>query len=75
MIRLSKKTLKTFKLPPRTVKSRNYAKYNHQTMKKDLLVHDWELLYQMSNANSAWLYLKDVLLHLFNNMHQLWKKG
>ena len=58
--------VKKDKLPPRTVKSRNYAKYNHQTMKKDLHVHDWELLYRMSNANSAWLYLKDVLLCLFN---------
>lgn len=66
--------VKKDKQPPRTVKSRNYAKYNHHSMKADLQSHEWDPLYEMSSANSAWLYLKDNLLQTFNKHAPFMKK-
>ncbi|XP_057299399.1 uncharacterized protein LOC130630019 [Hydractinia symbiolongicarpus] len=49
------------KIPHRTIKCRNYAKYNHEDFQEDLRSRDWSRLYMMTNVNAAWLYFKQIL--------------
>lgn len=43
--------IKRDKLPPKNVKSRNYAKYNSDNMNVELRHHDWSPMYEMKNVN------------------------
>ena len=54
------------KIPPRTVRSRMYRNYNHQNMSAELRNHDWNPIYAINEVNTAWKYLKDVLLKTFD---------
>ena len=57
--------LRKEKIPPRTIRSRNYSNYDHATLKSDVRNYDWQPLYDMNNVNLMWLYMKNALLDIF----------
>ena len=49
------------KTPFRTITCRDYSKYNHTELARDVENHDWNPVYTAKNVNTAWDYLKQVL--------------
>ena len=50
----------------KTIYCRNFTRYNPDLLCADLRKEKWEHFYRIQDANSAWKYLYDVLLRLFN---------
>ena len=50
----------------RTIRCRNYSKYNPESLKFDLKNFDMSPLYKTDNVNFAWKFLQNVLIDLFN---------
>lgn len=58
--------LRRDKLPPKIIKTRNYAKYSSEQMVDEISKHNWGELYGMNDVNIAWSYFKTTLTALFN---------
>ena len=50
-----------FKQNPKTITCRNYAKYNTDTINKELINNDWENVYASVDANIAWQHMNNIL--------------
>ena len=50
-----------FKRNPKTITCRNYAKYNPETINKELVNNDWENVYNSVDANIAWQHMNSLL--------------
>ena len=50
----------------RSIKCRNYTSYNCKELRHDLSTIDMSPLYEITDPNSAWLWLKNVLCTTFN---------
>ena len=54
------------KFNSKTIRCRNYAKYDHVKMCKELKEINWEPLYAYTDVNAAWCFIKDKLTTVFN---------
>ena len=54
------------KFNSKTIRSRNYEKYDHVKICKELKEINWEPLYAYSDVNAAWCFMKDKLTTVFN---------
>ena len=50
------------KFKPRTVTCRDYKSYNQRQMNNELKLIDWSYVYNNSNVNSAWIYMKTIMM-------------
>ena len=50
----------------KTIRCRNYVKYDHVKMCKELREINWEPLYTYTDVNAAWCFIKDKLNTVFN---------
>ena len=55
------------KFPHRTVSYRDYSKYDHSSLAKDLEDSNWEPLYSSNDVNTCWYYLKGLLSTKFDH--------
>ena len=55
------------KFPHWTDTCRNYSKYNHSSLAKDIENTNWEPLYSSSDVNTCWYYLKELLSTKFDH--------
>jgi exonuclease III len=53
------------KSKPRTIKCRNYSRYNPDNLRRDLSGNIMEPLYDINNVNKAWAFLRSILTYLF----------
>ena len=51
---------------PRTITCRNYRNYEPASMRQDLTESNFDIIYEMNDANSAWVYLFEILTTVFN---------
>jgi len=70
----TQKTLKTSDKPHRTITCRDYSKYNHEELSRDIENHDWNNFYSMNNVNFAWNYLRQTLTSIIDRHAPLVKK-
>ena len=61
--------LNHLKYESKTIHCRNYKDYDPKTLQKDLQEQSWVTYYSFKEPNSAWIYLKSILTHLFDKMH------
>ena len=54
------------KFNSKTIRCRNYAKYDHVKMCKELKEINWEPLYPYTDVNAAWCFIKDKLTTVFH---------
>ena len=54
------------KFPSRTIKCRDYSKYNHEKLKSDLRAANWKSVYDTTNVNKAVLSFNKILSTIFN---------
>ena len=54
------------KFNSKTIRCRNYAKYDHVKMCKELKEINWEPLYAYTDVNAACCFIKDKLTTVFN---------
>jgi hypothetical protein len=57
---------KPSKVNPRTIKCRNYSKYNPEELKRDLSSHIIAPLYHINEVNQAWSFLREIITTCFN---------
>lgn len=55
------------KFKPRTVTCRDYKNYNHRQINNELKLIDWSYVYNNSNVNSAWIYMKTIINGIYLN--------
>ena len=55
------------KFKPRTVTCRDYKSYNQRQMNNELKLIDWSYVYNNSNVNSAWIYMKTIITGIYLN--------
>jgi len=70
----TQKTLKTSDKPHRTITCRDYSKYNHEELSRDIENHDWNNFYSMNNVNFAWNYLRQTFTSIIDRHAPLVKK-
>ena len=58
--------LNHLKYESKTLHCRNYKAYDPKTLQKDLQEQSWVTYYSFKEPNSAWIYLKLILTHLFD---------
>ena len=58
--------LNHLKYESKTIHCRNYKDYDPKTLQKDLQEQSWVTYYSFKEPNSAWIYLKSILTHLFD---------
>ena len=58
--------LNHLKYKSKTIHCRNYKDYDPKALQKDLQEHSWVTYYSFKEPNSAWIYLKSILTHLFD---------
>ena len=61
--------LNHLKYESKTIHWRNYKDYDPKALQKDLQEQSWVTYYSFKEPNSAWIYLKSILTHLFDKMH------
>ena len=67
--------LNHLKYESKTMHYRNYKDYDPKALQKDLQEQSWVTHYCFKEPNSAWIYLKSILTHLFDkNAPQIKKK-
>ena len=54
------------KTPFRTIKCRDYSKYNHRDLARDVENYDWSPVDTANNVNTAWDYLNQALTYIVN---------
>ena len=54
------------KYQPKTIKIRNYSKYDPKEFCKEIREQDWDVIIQSKNVNSAWTSMKETLLRVIN---------
>ena len=58
--------LNHLKYESKTIHCRNYKDYDPKTLQKGLQEQSWVTYYSFKEPNSAWIYLKSILTHLFD---------
>ena len=58
--------LNHLKYESKTIHCRNYKDYDPKALQKDLQEQSWVTYYSIKEPNSAWIYLKSILTHLFD---------
>ena len=66
--------INNLKFAHKNIRCRNYMRYNHNAMKTVMKEVDWRPLYSITNVNTAWLFIKKVLLNTFNQHAPLIEK-
>ena len=61
--------LNHLKYESETIHWRNYKDYDPKALQNDLQEQSWVTHYSFKEPNSAWIYLKSILTHLFDKMH------
>ena len=61
--------LNHLKYESKTIHWRNYKDYDPKVLQKDLQEQSSVTYYSFKEPNSAWIYLKSILTHLFDKMH------
>ena len=51
---------------PKTIKCRNFTRYNPDLMNEDLRQADWNLVYDQNDPNKAWEIFKGITSNIFN---------
>ncbi len=60
------------KLPQRTVKCKDYSRYNSTAFCDDLAACNWENVFETDDVNVAWLKWKDIFSNVCDK-HVDWK--
>ena len=58
--------LNHLKYESKTIHCRNYRDYDPKALQEDLQEQSWVTYYSIKEPNSAWIYLKSILTHLFD---------
>ena len=58
--------LNYLKYESKTIHCRTYKDYDPKPLQKDLQEQSWVTYYSIKEPNSAWIYLKSILTHLFD---------
>ena len=58
--------LNHFKYNPKQINCRDYRKYDATELRNDVLLSDWSAFNTCNDVNTAWSYMKSILLTSFN---------